>query len=219
MTATGNKEIGKLIVFEGLDRVGKTTQCNLLTERLSGLSQGKVKCVRFPDRSTPVGKLIDAYLSKRSFSLPDTSIHLLFSSNRWELFQELCDLLMGGTTVIIDRYVFSGIAYSNAKNTYNMNIEWCLQPDKGLLKPDYVIFMYNSNINELQERDNYGAERYENVEFQRKVYEAFNRTWEYFGKNINLTKIDVHKKSISEIHSMIWEAERNVSVAEHLQFL
>lgn len=38
---------GKLIVFEGLDRAGKTTQCQMLVEALEKSGQ-KVKFMRFP---------------------------------------------------------------------------------------------------------------------------------------------------------------------------
>jgi len=38
---------GKLIVFEGLDRAGKSTQCERLVQRLSTSGQ-KVKHLRFP---------------------------------------------------------------------------------------------------------------------------------------------------------------------------
>lgn len=41
---------GKLVVFEGLDRAGKSTQCAKLVENLR--AQGRnVKALRFPGRS------------------------------------------------------------------------------------------------------------------------------------------------------------------------
>jgi dTMP kinase len=36
------------------------------------------------DRTTPIGKMIDAYLRSES-ELDDRAIHLLFTTNRWEL--------------------------------------------------------------------------------------------------------------------------------------
>jgi hypothetical protein len=73
---------GALIVLEGLDRSGKSSQCSRLTSFLhtQGLS---VEAWRFPDRSTPMGKMISSYLSSQ-MDLDDASIHLLFSANRWE---------------------------------------------------------------------------------------------------------------------------------------
>lgn len=37
-----------------------------------------------PDRTTPIGQMIDAYLQSKS-ELDDHVIHLLFAANRWEL--------------------------------------------------------------------------------------------------------------------------------------
>jgi dTMP kinase len=37
----------------------------------------------FPDRTTPIGKMIDNYL-KGEAEQEDHVIHLLFSANRWE---------------------------------------------------------------------------------------------------------------------------------------
>jgi len=89
---------GKLIVFEGLDRSGKSSQCKRLAERLQ--SEGhRVRQMRFPgklwtrsimnggliilDRTTPIGKMIDNYLRGEA-EQEDHVIHLLFSANRWE---------------------------------------------------------------------------------------------------------------------------------------
>ena len=52
---------GMLIVFEGNDRVGKSTQAKKLVEWFK--TNGKLaQFVQFPDRSTPIGSLINQYL-------------------------------------------------------------------------------------------------------------------------------------------------------------
>ncbi len=38
---------------------------------------------RFPDRTTAIGQMINAYLSS-SVELNDQAVHQLFSANRWE---------------------------------------------------------------------------------------------------------------------------------------
>ncbi|RYQ96772.1 hypothetical protein Ahy_B08g092641 isoform C [Arachis hypogaea] len=80
----GNKKVcrGALVVLEGLDRSGKSSQCSRLANYLEG--QGiSAELWRFPDRNTDVGKMISAYLTNTS-QLDDHTIHLLFSANRWE---------------------------------------------------------------------------------------------------------------------------------------
>ncbi|GMI86519.1 ZEUS1, ARABIDOPSIS THALIANA THYMIDYLATE KINASE.1, ARABIDOPSIS THALIANA THYMIDYLATE KINASE.2 [Hibiscus trionum] len=77
-----NESRGALVVFEGLDRSGKTSQCGRLLSYLEGLGHS-VELWRFPDRTTSVGQMISTYLSNNS-QLDDHTIHLLFSANRWE---------------------------------------------------------------------------------------------------------------------------------------
>ncbi|XP_061540037.1 thymidylate kinase isoform X1 [Phycodurus eques] len=74
---------GALIVLEGVDKAGKTTQCKKLVQALQQ-SGHPAEMMRFPDRSTTIGKLISAYLEKKS-ELEDHTVHLLFSANRWEM--------------------------------------------------------------------------------------------------------------------------------------
>ena len=108
---------GSLIVFEGCDRSGKTTQVRRLVERLN--REGRpAKMMRFPDRTTGIGSIIHSYLTCTK-ELDDHAVHLLFSANRWELEQQIVNTLTEGTTLIIDRYAFSGVAFSAAKVSHH----------------------------------------------------------------------------------------------------
>ncbi|GLH10979.1 Stomatin-like protein 2 [Gryllus bimaculatus] len=126
---------GALIVLEGCDRVGKTTQASKLLEKLQhrGIPS---QLLKFPDRSTSTGQIINSYLT-RKMDLPDKTVHLLFSANRWESEPQMKKLLNSGVTLIVDRYSHSGVAFSAAKN--EMSIHWCYQPEIGLPKPDLII--------------------------------------------------------------------------------
>jgi dTMP kinase len=73
---------GALVVLEGLDRSGKTSQCARLLSFLKGKGYN-AEGWRFPDRATSVGQMISSYLANDS-QLDDRTIHLLFSANRWE---------------------------------------------------------------------------------------------------------------------------------------
>ena len=102
---------GALIIFEGCDRSGKTTQCQrlvkYLSENLPMIGEGltAAKMMRFPDRETEIGKTISGYL-KQEQHLEDQVVHLLFSANRWERRLDLVKALEAGQHVIVDRYVF-----------------------------------------------------------------------------------------------------------------
>jgi dTMP kinase len=162
---------GALILIEGLDRAGKSSQCELLLKRLKS-DNVEVQLLKFPDRTTNIGKMINEYLTSTSSSLSDQAIHLLFSANRWEVSGKLLQLLDSGTTVILDRYFYSGIAFSAAKDVPGMTLDWCKNPEIGLPLPDVTIFL---DVSEevAQKRGGYGMERYEKVEFQKKVRSKF----------------------------------------------
>lgn len=163
---------GALIVFEGCDRAGKTTQVQKIVKQLND-DAGKpnaAKMMRFPDRTTQIGTTIDQYL-KGSSDLDDHVVHLLFSANRWEKVSELRASLDAGTHVFVDRYAFSGVAFSAAKP--GLSLEWCKGPDKGLPQPDLVCFL-DVSADEAAKRGGFGDERYEKAEFQALVRQNYH---------------------------------------------
>ncbi|KAK5655667.1 hypothetical protein OQA88_5600 [Cercophora sp. LCS_1] len=161
---------GALVVLEGLDRSGKTTQTKLLEQRFVELGK-KVRLMRFPDRTTPIGQMIDGYL-KSQVDMDDHVIHLLFSANRWEAVKEITELVAAGITVLCDRYYYSGIVYSAAKQNPSLTLPWARAPEVGLPRPDLVLFL---DLDEAQAkaRGGWGGEVYEKGEMQRRVRELF----------------------------------------------
>ncbi|KAH8116252.1 thymidylate kinase [Phellopilus nigrolimitatus] len=158
---------GAFIVIEGLDRSGKSTQAAALVSHLER-SNVPAKLMKFPDRTTPIGKMIDAYLRSES-DVDDRAIHLLFSANRWELATSIERALAEGTTIICDRYAFSGVAFSASKG---LPFAWCRAPDVSLPAPDLTFFL-DISPEKAKERGGYGEERYEKEEIQRRVREIF----------------------------------------------
>lgn len=161
---------GAFILFEGCDRVGKSTQCSMLVEYLK--KEGHtVELFRFPDRSTEIGKTIDAYLQNKA-NLNDRMIHLMFSLNRHECSAKIVEALNAGKTVVCDRYCFSGAAYTMAKST-EYEYDWCVMPDIGLPAPDLVLFL-DMDVTKAAERSEYGGERYERIDLQKRIRENFH---------------------------------------------
>ncbi|KGO63972.1 Thymidylate kinase [Penicillium italicum] len=166
---------GALIVVEGLDRAGKSSQY----------------------RTTPIGQLIDSYLRGTSH-LDDLSIHLLFSANRWEIAKSIEEDITNGTTVIVDRYSYSGVVYSAAKANPALSLEWAWQPEIGLPRPDICLFL-SISPEEAAKRGGFGAERYENEAMQTRVRELFRTIFE---KQQDVSIIDAGK-SIDEVSQEI----------------
>jgi len=82
-----------------------------------------------------------------------------------------------GTTVIIDRYYYSGCVYSAAKNDPSMSLEWCRKPDVGLPRPDLCVFL-DISAEDAAKRGGYGTEKYEKKEMQDRVRELFETLME-----------------------------------------
>lgn len=127
---------GKIIVLEGTDKAGKTTQSRMLAEAIK--ASGKVcVIVDFPDYTTPIGMEIRAFLDGRR-DYPAEAKHLLFSANRWEKKKETESMVENGTIVIMNRYWQSNLIYGAANG---IDTSWLLKLDKGLPKEDIVIVL------------------------------------------------------------------------------
>ncbi|KAH9625336.1 hypothetical protein KSS87_003633 [Heliosperma pusillum] len=177
-----NIKRGALVVLEGLDRSGKSSQSVKLVSFLENTGCA-AELWRFPDRETCVGKMISSYLANQS-QLDDHTIHLLFSANRWEKRSLMEDKLKAGITLIVDRYSYSGVAFSSAKG---LDFEWCKAPESGLLHPDLVLYL-DVPPEKAAERGGYGGERYERLDFQKKVGEKYqslrDSTWKVLSCSI-----------------------------------
>ncbi|XP_036714332.1 thymidylate kinase isoform X6 [Balaenoptera musculus] len=161
---------GALIVLEGVDRAGKSTQSRKLVDALCAAGHC-AELLRFPERSTEIGKLLSSYLEKKS-EVEDHSVHLLFSANRWEHVPLIKEKLSQGVTLVVDRYAFSGVAFTSAKE--NFSLDWCKQADVGLPKPDLVVFL-QLQLPEAAARGEFGRERYESSPFQQRALQRFQQ--------------------------------------------
>lgn len=164
---------GALVVLEGLDRTGKSTQARLLAHSLQSAGH-RVEQLRFPDRSTTVGKEINRILCGE-LSASAEHVHSLFSQNRWEWRESMRSKLLQGTCLVVDRYAYSGAVYTASKASSNLSLQQSMQHDDGLLAPDVPIYL-RMDASSAAARSGYGAEAYEDEEFQSCVashFEAF----------------------------------------------
>lgn len=115
--------------------------------------------------------MIDQYLKGES-EQEDHVIHLLFSANRWEAASSILSDLSAGTTVVIDRYYYSGCVYSAAKDNPSLSLAWSRHPEEGLPRPDICVFL-DISAEEAAKRGDYGTEKYESKKMQDRVRELF----------------------------------------------
>ncbi|KAL9094409.1 MAG: hypothetical protein Q9165_003259 [Trypethelium subeluteriae] len=82
--------------------------------------------------------------------------------------------IASGTTVVCDRYYYSGCVYSAAKENPSLSLGWARGPDVGLPRPDVCLFL-DISPEKAAERGGFGNERYEQSEMQKRVRELFLR--------------------------------------------
>ena len=140
-----------LIVLEGLDGAGKSTQVHKLKNYLEGLN-ANLEYIHFPRYDAPVyGNLISKFL--RGGFGPLEAVHpqlvaLLFAEDRHTALPSIKRTLEQGGTVLLDRFVYSNIAYQCAKLDDPAEREevrnWILDTEFGtfgLPRPDLNIFL------------------------------------------------------------------------------
>jgi thymidylate synthase ThyX/thymidylate kinase len=142
---------GRLLVFEGTDCSGKSTQINLLIEKLN--SEGRsCQTLDFPNYSTPTGKIVRRYLDGEfgeANSIPAKVASVFYAEDRFVSKPIIEESLKGVDFTILDRYVESNMGHQGGKIRdakkreeffeWNRNLEY---DNFGLPKPDAVIFLY-----------------------------------------------------------------------------
>lgn len=197
-----------LVVLEGLDGAGKSTQVKKLRTYLETLF-GSLEYVHFPRYDAPVyGDLISRFL--RGDFGSNEAVHpqlvaLLFAEDRHRAAPAMKEVLAAGGTVLLDRYVYSNIAYQCAKLADPAEAEalrdWIFNTEYGefgLPVPDLNIFLdvpigfvesklkssrggddreYLAGAQDIHEAD---------IEFQKRVREIYRRQCERDPKFIRI---------------------------------
>lgn len=141
----------KLLVIEGLDGAGKSTQINLLKEFLADKGY-HVEYLHFPRTDAPYfGELIARFLRGEFGTLDNVDpylVALLYAGDRKDAAGQIYKWLNKGTIVLLDRYTYSNIAYQCAKLTDETEQEklmkWILSLEFthfAIPKPDINIFL------------------------------------------------------------------------------
>lgn len=110
---------GKLIVFEGIDGSGKSTQFKMICDRLTA-EKTDFKRIVFPRYSEPSSALIRMYLGGEFGSDPDAvnayAASSFFAVDRYASFiQDWREYYESGGLVMTDRYTTSNAIHQGAK--------------------------------------------------------------------------------------------------------
>lgn len=140
-----------LAVIEGLDGAGKTTQINLLRKYLDKMNV-KSFFIHFPRFDDKVfGDLIAAFLRGEfgeAHSVDPRIVALLYAGDRFNAAPEIRSMIEQNVAVILDRYVYSNVAYQCAKlpvgEERNRLREWIFNMEYNYFnipRPDINIFL------------------------------------------------------------------------------
>jgi dTMP kinase len=169
-------ERGKLVVFEGSEGAGKSTQLRMLAARLSAAGIPVVP-LREPG-GTPVGDAIRAILLDPRSEISAGSEALLFMASRAELVRrEIQPALKRGDVVLMDRFFLSTYAYQIAGRGLNedeVRAANCLATE-GLV-PDLTImldFPVADGIERVSQRGSHDRIEQAAFDFHERVERAF----------------------------------------------
>ncbi len=183
------------IVIEGLDGSGKSTQLNLLREYLENRSV-PYKYLHFPRLEVGIyGGLIARFLRGEmgaNNQVDPYLVALIFAGDRTDAASKIRQWIDKGSLVIVDRYVYSNIAFQCAKikdpDQARKLRDWILEFEfvyNNLPRPDINLYLNVPFEFTIQQLNNtrYGDDRAylkgerdiheENLEFQERVRQEY----------------------------------------------
>ena len=198
---------GKLIVFEGTDGVGRSTQIALLREWLE--SEGYAVAATGLKRGKLAGKAIK--FAMQGHTLGDTTMNLSYATDFVDrLERDIIPALRASFVVLIDRYIFSLIARAQVRGadpTWIRNVLgfamvpdviFYLQADISNLVPRVLnargFDYWESGMDFLKGRDYYDSY----VEYQTRLIAQFDAMVEEF----NFVRVDASRSILDVFHTL-----------------
>ena len=213
--------MGKLIVFEGTDGSGKSTQFELLAKRLEAEQIGFQR-LRFPQYEEPSSALIRMYLGGAFGDDPEAvnayAASTFYAVDRYASYQCVWkDYYQGGGLVVSDRYTTSNAVHQGSKVPEAERAEffrWLydLEYDRmGLPRPDLVVLLdmpvelSEQLMRKREQRTGTQADIHErDEEYLKKCREVARQAAAYYGwRRVSCVK-DGALRSIEEIHEEIY---------------
>ena len=213
--------MGKLIVIEGTDGSGKSTQFGLLTQRLERENIRFQKLV-FPQYSEPSSALIRMYLGGEFGTNPNDvnayAASAFYAVDRYASFKKVWgDWYAQGGLVVSDRYTTSNAVHQASKEPEEKRpafLKWLydFEYDKlGLPRPDLVLYLdvptdFTEKLLRAREQDTHTKA---DIHEQDTAYLATCRRTgraaaEYYGWTVIGCVKDGAMRSIEDIHEEIY---------------
>ena len=212
--------MGKLIVIEGLDGCGKSTQTELLIDYLKK-ENIDFKKIKLPDYESPSSTLVKMYLSG-DFG-KDADCVNAYAAGAFYAVDRYASFNLGwkkdyekNTLIVADRYATSNSIYQMEKlnsDEWDSYLEWSADFEYvklGIPKPDLVIFLdMPVNISQKLMSERYGGDESEkdvhekNIHFLENCCKSALYTAEKQGWKIVPCSDGLNPYPIEEIHKQI----------------
>lgn len=194
---------GLLIIFEGIDGTGKSTQLELLADYLNSAGYPTVT-TREPTTGTYGQKIRQLYINRDGVS-KEEELQLFIEDRKEHVAKLLAPSLLEGKVILCDRYYLSTAAYQGAVGFDPLEI---IRMNNFAPTPD-IAFLFQLSPDLSIERITSGRgdtlNDFEQKESLEKVRIIFNSLDLPFIKNIDASlSIDsVHKQIVNEINSLL----------------
>lgn len=197
---------GLLIVIEGIDGAGTTTQTQRLATALAAGGY-EAHATREPSDG-PIGKLLRQILAGAHSPMDQTTLSLLFAADRADHLQrEVEPALARGAVVISDRWYHSSLAY---QGTGEERL-WIAELNRRARRPDLTIFIEVPAELAAQRRSD--AERSEEIfdalATQRRVAAGYRAVIEMLRETERIEVVD-GSRPITELSATIIAMVRSV---------
>ena len=214
--------MGKLIVIEGTDGSGKSTQFRRLTEHLSQDNQ-EFKTLVFPQYSEPSSALIRMYLGGEFGSKPtDVNAYAasaFYAVDRYASYKkDWGQWYENGGLIVSDRYTTSNAVHQASKESGEKQSEYLkwlyeFEYDRlGLPRPDLTIYLdvpteYTEKLlRSREEKTNTQADIHEqDMQYLATCRETGKAAAAYYGWTVISCVKDGVMRSIEDIHQEIYQ--------------
>ncbi len=199
------KKKGAFIAFEGIDGSGKSTQIQILSDRLR--EKGIAFYGTMEPTDSPIGSLIHQIMTGR-MKADHRVIAALFVADRLDhLLNEVNGVsrkIEEGTAVIMDRYCFSSYAYQSVE----VSMDWLIQANaqsSAILRPDMNIFLDTDPDTALERiaKNRFQKELFEEkswlVQVRQKYMEAFDKL-----KNSEQVTVIDGNRTVEAVAEDVW---------------
>lgn len=213
--------MGKLIVFEGTDGSGKSTQFSLLTKRLQA-EQVEFRTMVFPQYSEPSSALIRMYLGGEFGTKPSDvnayAASTFYAVDRYASYQKVWKTYYRqGGLILSDRYTTSNAVHQASKEPPERREEffrWLQDFEYNRLelpRPDIVIYLdvptelTGVMLRKRENRTHTHADIHEqNMDYLRQCRAVGMDAATHYGWTVIHCARDGKMRSIEEIHQEIY---------------